>query len=105
MKSITPREIDNILHFVRLKSLDLQKYYNIQPEKIIVAIPNWIVYVIMDAPMYKINYSPYPDKWADWTLCGVKKQPHYKDEIVVFFENYHYDPERFMPQVYEIKTT
>ena len=34
----------------------------------------------------------------------IEVQPHYKDEVVVFFKDYHVNPESLKPMIYEIKT-
>jgi uncharacterized membrane-anchored protein YitT (DUF2179 family) len=49
--------------------------------------------------IYTIWYAYNINKYFD-----IEVQPHYKDEVVVFFKDYHVNPESLKPMIYEIKT-
>jgi len=78
---------------------------NCRSNELIISMPNWLQQLLHWRPI--INYLDYNEpmsldhsKYAD-----VKIQPHYSDEVVVFFKDYHQISEYIMPRIYKIKTT
>lgn len=42
-------------------------------------------------------------EWDEIFFCGVNMQSHFKDEIVVFYEDYYFDDELLKPKIHEIR--
>lgn len=99
-KQIEKHELDNIDNFIREKLYDLNAI-GCRTHKIIIGIPNWLKELIVVYNREKFS-RPFMDDQKQLWYFGSKVQPHYSDEVVVFFENYHYDPERFKPAIHKI---
>lgn len=99
-KKIEKHELDNIDRFIREKLYDLNAIGCRTPE-LIIGIPNWSKELMVIYNMKKFPISFRGDQKQLWYF-GAKVQPHYLDEVAVFFENYHFDPDRFKPAIHEI---
>lgn len=79
---ITHSLIENIFNFIKRSSYELENSNYFQ-EEIKVMMPNYL----------KRNLQEYYNNTMtscteDSTLFGLEILPHYKDEVVVFYENY-----------------
>jgi hypothetical protein len=102
---ITNVEMQNIYHFIRQSVYDLKHLTNSHRD-IKVAIPSWILYLFKNYPMYEYRSLDTPrNQLSENLFCGIEVQPHFKNEIVVFYTDYHINPERFKPSIYEIQFT
>jgi hypothetical protein len=104
MKKISNIEIEHIFRFVRDEVYKHKR--QLRPyewNKITVALPDWLAYFILDSPRVVVNDSGLPHDRYPSSFYGVKRQPHYKDEIVVFYDDFHYNPELFKPSIYQFK--
>lgn len=101
-KSVSHDEIRAMMHFIEYEINKLKMQLNHPDQsKIVIMLPNWIT-------MFFVLYNReqiynYQIPLADFRFFGVKTQPNCLDEIVVFYEDYHYDPERFKPAIYLIR--
>lgn len=102
---LTNAEMQNIYHFIRQSVYEL-KHLTSNHEKIIIAMPNLIVYFFKNYPMYEYRGLDVPENQLSENLfCGVKTQPHFNNEIVVFYADYYINPEFYKPRIYQVKTT
>lgn len=100
-KQISYHELDNIYNFIRESIYDLNRL-GCQTHEIVIAIPNWFKELL-----FCYNKQRFPTfTWNDSNqvlFFGVKIQYHYTDEIVVFFQDYHFDRETFKAVIHVIK--
>ena len=102
---ITNAEMQNIYHFIRQSVYEL-KHLTSNHENIIIAIPSLLMYCLKNYPMYEYRGLDVPENQLSENLFyGVKTQPHFNNEIVVFYSEYHCDPGLFKPRIHQIKTT
>lgn len=99
-KKITREELNNILDFIRNEVYRL-KWETNTPDKILIMLPNWFLEVFLMSLRESFNRDEF--HYLKQRFEGVKTQPHYADEIVVFFEDYHFNPERFSPKIHLIQ--
>lgn len=103
MKRITNAEMQSIYHFIRQSIYELKNLTS-NHEGIIIAMPNYMVHFFKQYPMYEYRGLDVPENQLMENLfCGVKVQPHYQNEIVVFYQDYYYSPELFKPRIHTIK--
>lgn len=101
MKSINQSEILAIHNFLRSAIYDF-RVMNCQCDELIISLPNWLQIILRSYPM--VNYVDHNaaillthSKYFD-----IHVQSHYKDEIVVFFKDYHINPSFFTPAIHII---
>ncbi|MFV8370849.1 hypothetical protein [Flavobacterium sp. LB2P74] len=101
LKSINQSEILAIHHFLRSAIYDFHAM-NCQSDELIISLPNWLQIILRSYPM--VNYIDHNaaillthSKYFD-----IKIQPHYSDEVVVFFKDYHINPSFFTPFIHII---
>ncbi len=101
IKSINQSEIQAIHHFLRSAIYDFYAM-NCQRDELIISLPNWLQMILRSYPM--VNYVDHNaaillthSKYFD-----IQIQSHYKDEIVVFFKDYHINPGLFTPAIHTI---
>jgi hypothetical protein len=103
MISITNAEMQSIYHFIRQSVYELKNLTS-NHKGIIIAAPNYIFYFFKQYPMYEYRGLDVPENQLSENLFfGIKVQPHYQNEIVVFYQDYYYSPELFKPKIYTIK--
>lgn len=99
---ITHAQVNEILRFIEHEIYKLRhelrgSYY----DEIVVLIPNWI------KPFFDIYLRAKISFWnsqlLELKIYGIRTQPNYTDEIVVFYQDYYRNPERFKPAIYTIK--
>lgn len=100
-KSIQREELDAIHHFIRLAIYDFHKM-NCQSHELIICLPNWLQRIMRYYPMtigvtleqsQDLNFSRFYD---------IEVQPHFKNEVVLFFKEYHINPDYFTPAIHVI---
>lgn len=101
LKSINQSEILAIHHFLRSAIYDFHAM-NCQSDELIISLPNWLQIILRSYPM--VNYTDHNaaillthSKYFD-----IQVQPHFKDEIVVFFKDYHINSGFFTPAIHII---
>jgi hypothetical protein len=103
---IEPEEINKVHNFVLNSIYEFLKL-NVQSSELIICLPNWLKHLLLRYPMhYSVPFSHNYDPRIIFEIekfFDVSTQPHYKDEVVVFFQNYHLGNEKFSPRIYEIK--
>ncbi len=99
-KNITNQELNEILDFIR-NEVDRLKWETNTPDKILIMLPNWF----LEYFIFSLRNIFHRDEfhYLKQRFEGIKTQPHYTDEIVVFFEDYHFNPERLSPKIHIIK--
>jgi hypothetical protein len=103
MISITNAEMQNMYYFIRQSVYEL-KHLTSDHKNIIIAVPSLILYFFKHYPMYEYRGLDVPvNELSENLFCGVKTQPHFNNEIVVFYTEYHCNPELFKPRIYQIK--
>jgi hypothetical protein len=104
IKQINKSEILAIHNFLMSAIYDF-KAMNCQSDELIISMPNWLQELLRWRPM--IKYLDYNELMSleYFKYANIKTQPHYIDEVVVFFKDYHLNPEKLTPRIYEIKTT
>ena len=101
---LTNAEMQNIYYFIR-KSVYELKHLTSNHENIIIAMPSLLMYCLKNYPMYEYRGLDVPENQLSENLfCGVKAQPHYNNEIVVFYSDFYINPEFFKPRIYQLKT-
>lgn len=71
------------------------------PDKIMIMLPNWFFNFFSWFLRESFNRDEFHH--LKQRFEGIKTQPHYADEIVVFFEDYHFNPDRFASKTHIIK--
>lgn len=101
IKKINQSEILAIHHFLRSAIHDFHAM-NCQSGELIISLPNWLQIILRSYPM--VNYVDHnaailltPSKYFD-----IQVQSHFKDEIVVFFKDYHINSSFFTPAIHII---
>ncbi|WP_281233485.1 hypothetical protein [Flavobacterium gelatinilyticum] len=100
---ISKQEIDKISNFIQRAILDL-KQKNVKRDDIIIAMP-----CFFEAAFSRL-FSCYPPPDYDHNRLRIAvhpffncfTQPHFKNEIVVFYKYYYYDEAYFIPHVHTI---
>lgn len=104
MIKITNEEMQSIYHFIRQSVYDF-KHLTPNHNRIIIAIPDFMLYFLTNYPIYEYRGMDTPIKeLSEYLFYGVKVQPHYANEIVVFYQDYHFNPEIFKPKIHIIKS-
>ncbi|MFV8351576.1 hypothetical protein [Flavobacterium sp. XS2P14] len=98
-KKITIKELENILDFIK-NEVDRLKWETNTPDKILIMLPNWFLEVFLLSLRGLYNRDEF--HYLKQRFEGIKTQPHYADEIVIFFEDYHINPSFFTPAIYTI---
>lgn len=100
---MTNAEMQNIDHFIRQSVHDL-KHLACDHENIIIAMPSLVLYLFKRYPMYRYRGLETPENELSENLFyGVKTQPHFNNEIVVFYAYYYKNPELLKPRIYQLK--
>lgn len=104
-KSIEKHELLKIHNFLRSTIYEF-KEMNIRSNELLITLPNWLKHILRSYPMqYAVPSDLEPVQLYEINkYFDIEVQPHYKDEVVVFFQNYHLGNEKFSPRIYEIKT-
>jgi hypothetical protein len=104
-KKIEKHELLKIHNFLRSAIYEF-KEMNIRSNELLITLPNWLKHILRSYPM-QIAVSSYLEPVQLYEInkyFDIEVQPHYKDEVVVFFKDYHVNPENLKPMIYEIKT-
>lgn len=99
---ITHAQVNEMLLFIEHEMYKLKhELRGCYHDKIVILIPNWIkpFFNMYLRSVYNFG-QPYPFAVK---IYGIRTQPNYNDEIVIFYEDYHLNPERFKPAIYTIK--
>ena len=103
MIKIYHEEMQSIYHFIQQSVYDLKRLTPYH-DRIIVACPEYLIYFFKNYPVYEYRNQDTPfNELREYNIYGVKVQPHYANEIVVFFQDYHFNPEIFKPKIHIIK--
>ncbi|MEO6176959.1 MAG: hypothetical protein ABIP27_17530 [Flavobacterium circumlabens] len=103
MIKITREEMQSIYQFIFQSVYDL-KLLTPYHDRIIVACPEFIIYFLKNYPKYEYRNQDTPfNELREYNIYGVKVQPHYANEVVVFYQDYHHNPEIYKPKIYIIK--
>lgn len=99
---ISKTTIEEITSFIGRESFELKaKLKHEDSNKVVVAIPDWLFSIFKY--YYNINVSGLPELEGSLSyFYGCRIQPHFKDEVVVFYQDYHLDPKLFEPKIYTI---
>lgn len=100
---ISREEINKIVNFIQRAIFDLKRKTN-KRDDIIIAMPAFFeeaycrlfaCYPPLDLEdnIYQIQIRPF---------FGCETQPHFKNEIVVFYKHFYYDEELLAPHVHQI---
>lgn len=75
---------------------------NCQSDELIISLPNWLQQLLRSYPM--VNHVDYNMKMIleHSKYFDIKIQPHFTDEVAVFFKDYHHDPSFFTPAIHII---
>ena len=97
---IIKEKLDKIASFIAEESMRFKSITN--DENIFVCMPYWLFTCFM---FYHRKHVSRPEeaRESDATFCGCKIQFHYKNEVIVFYKDYHKSPKLFEPKVYLIK--
>lgn len=99
-KKISNQEIEAISDFIR-RSVYEFKALGLSGDDIVISIPNWIKYCYR---YYIRSENSFNEARAEWRLFyGIVTQPHYANEVVVFFKNNHNNHEKFTPKIHVIQ--
>lgn len=84
IKSINKSEILAIHNFIR-EAIYGFNAMNCHPDELIISLPNWLQQLLRSYPM--VNHLDYHMKMIleHSRYFDIKIQPHYSDEVVVFF--------------------
>ena len=105
MKKVTNQEMQEIFNFIRQSVYEF-KELNFNGEEIIIALPNWLICFFQHYPMYEYRGFDVPvEQFNEYLFFGIKTQPHYTDEIVVFYKDFHYCPDKDTYKIHLIKFT
>ncbi|MGM8362115.1 hypothetical protein ACSV4D_09395 [Flavobacterium sp. ARAG 55.4] len=101
-KKITLEELDAIHNFIR-ESRHHFEYMGCRACELMICIPNWLKIVLINYPLVDyISYHPSAEierrKLYDFEI-----RPHYTDEVVLFFKDYHINPDYFKPAIHVIQ--
>jgi hypothetical protein len=101
IKSINQSEILAIHNFL-MGAIDEFSASNCKSDDLIISIPNWLHQLLRSYQMR--NYLDYNRVMAleHSKYFDVKIQPHYSDEVVVFFKDFHINPNFFPPAIHTI---
>ncbi|MDI1306419.1 MAG: hypothetical protein PSX42_16455 [bacterium] len=101
IKSINQSEILAIHNFLRSAINDFHAM-NCQSDELIISLPNWLKFILRSYPM--VNYVDHNTAimLEHTKYFDIKIQSHYKDEVVVFFQDYHINPSFFTPAIHII---
>ena len=104
-KKIEKYELLHIHNFLQGAIYEFQKM-NVRSNELLITLPNWLKYILRSYPMqYAVtSYEEVAQLVEINKYFDIEVQPHYKDEVVVFFKDYHVNPESLKPMIYEIKT-
>lgn len=101
-KTITEKEMNSIYLHIQNSIFDLQSAFVFKKE-IAILMPDWLKGIMQRNPL--VIYAGFSDKETiDARYAGIKVYPHYQDEVVVFFKDYHVNTNMFKPMIYQIKT-
>lgn len=103
MINITNEQMQGIYQFLRKAIYEYKHHLTSDHKRIIIAMPNFLLYFLYQFPMYEYRNGTPVNELSEYLFEGVKIQPHYTNEIVVFYEDYHFNPEKFKPQIHIIK--
>jgi hypothetical protein len=100
-KSINKSEILAIHNFLRDAIYD-HRAMNCNPDELIISLPSWLQQLLISYPM--TNYLDHNTAMIleHSRYFDVKIQCHYRDEVVVFFKDYHFNPSFFKPVIRKI---
>ncbi|MNR04939.1 hypothetical protein D3C85_1209370 [compost metagenome] len=101
IKSITREEIAAIHNFIREARFDLNAM-NYNSDELVICLPNWLQQLLRAYPM--INYVDFETARVldDSRYFDIQVQSHFKDEVVMFFKDYHINPSFFTPAIHVI---
>lgn len=100
-KSINKSEILALHNFL----MDAIHYFitlNCQSDELIISLPNWLQQLLRSYPMVSHLDDNLKMILEHLKYFDVKIQPHYTDEVVVFFKDYHIHPEKLAPKIHTI---
>lgn len=105
MKEISTEELQEITDFIQTEQLRLKELLrHSSVDSITILMPNWLVqtfkyhfYTNVKSVDPILNSAGSTDYFFG---CEVK--PHYKDEVVVFYKDYHINPKFLEPKIYTI---
>lgn len=100
-KSISKSEILAIHNFLMNAIHDFYAM-DCDSDDLIISLPNWLQQLLRWQPIHK--YLDFNDAMSleDSKYADIKTQPHYSDEVVVFFKDYHIHPEKLAPKIHTI---
>jgi hypothetical protein len=103
-KTIEKHELLKIYNFLCSAIYEF-KEMNIRSNELLITMPNWLKHILRSYPMqYAVPSDLEPVQLYEINkYFDIELQLHYKDEVVVFFKDYHVNPERLQPMIYEIK--
>lgn len=70
-------------------------------DKTVVSMPDWLLQMFQAYFRTTVSYSERQELLASH-FYGSKIQSHFKNEVVVFYRDYHMNPELFEPKIYII---
>lgn len=100
MDTVSKEELDKITDFIERETYKM-KYSkgNIMPSNILILMPNWLLRDFRTR--YKVNIFSSDDDLPT-AFFGHTIQSHYKDEVVIYYKDYHFNPKLFEPVIYTI---
>jgi hypothetical protein len=101
-KQINKSEILAIHNFLMCAIYDFHAM-NCQSDELIISMPNWLQQLLRWHPIIKYLDYNEPMSLEHSKYADIKTQPHYSDEVVVFFKDYHINPQSFSPKIHLIQ--
>lgn len=102
--------LEEITLFIERETFELStKLSHHDESKIIIAMPDYILSIWINWMRSKVsgfvsNADADPDaNHSNIRFAGYLIQSHYRDEVIVFYKDYHKNPKLFEPKIYTIK--
>jgi len=99
---ISKQEIEQIANFVHSAVREL-KHKTMDHDKIIVCMPFYLTEFFRREVIWPPDSMWHnPEKVAIKRFYNCKVQPHYANEVVVFYEYFYLNPEHYQPKIHTI---
>ena len=103
MKKITHQEIQEIYNFIRQSVYELNRLTP-NNDEIVIALPSWLIYLFQHSPIREYRgIDVFPERIMEYVFMGIKTQPHYTDEIVVFYKEFQYCRDTTTYKIHQIQ--
>lgn len=70
-------------------------------DKVVITMPDWLLQIFKAYFRTTVSYSE-EEKLLESFFYGSRVQPHFKNEVVIFYRDYHMNPKLFEPKIYAI---